>query len=155
MVIKNHNRATNIKFGYYLITFLYLAAIATGLYLEVPRASLYAGCLTLLFILILAFSFSLKLNYIIYMDNADKIVLRHYPLHPFHDKFKSIEIPKNEFSHFVIQKKLFNLRSELILFQTTSRGLAKFPPISISALPKKSQIAIINSLSQFANRKAN
>lgn len=146
MIIKNQSRAGNIKFGYYLTTFLYLAAVVLGLYFEIPNLKLTLGLLTLVFLLGLIFSFQLRFNHLIFMDTGDKLILRYYPLHPFHEKFKSIEIPKSEFSHFEIKKGLFNLRTEVILFQQTVRGVAKYPPVSISALTKKDRENFLASL---------
>jgi len=150
MIIKNQNRATNIKFTYYLVTFLYLLSIVLGLYFRTPNIPLYIALATFIFLCPVYFSLLLKLNNMIFMDTGNKIILRYYPLHPFHDKFKSIEIPKDQFSHFQIKKGIFNLRTQIILFQKTDRGVAKYPPVSITSLSKKDKDSLLLLLLKYS-----
>ena len=72
-------------------------------------------------------------NYIYFIDAENKMLFRYIPLSPFKSKRYSIEIHKNEFHGYKINRSSV-LKKELILFVKTPQGIAKYPPISISAL---------------------
>ncbi|MGQ1910885.1 hypothetical protein ACT3CE_14000 [Marinifilum sp. RC60d5] len=153
MTINNQNKAAWIKFAYYLFTFLYLAAIVLFLYLDIDNQYIVIGLMSAVFVAAIIISLSLSLNYIIYKVSDNKIILRYYPLHPFHENFKSIEIPKSSFAYFEINSKIMGLKPELILFQQTKNGIAKYPPICLSALAKKDVKKITNSLQHLSTIK--
>ncbi|PKQ61051.1 hypothetical protein BZG02_17310 [Labilibaculum filiforme] len=153
MTINNQNRAAWIKLFYYLLIFLYLATTIVLIYLQVKPIYPIVGAISFFVILCIAFSLLLNLNFIIYKESETKVILRYYPLHPFHHQFKSIEISKNTLSHFDLDMKLFGLRPEITLYQQTERGLAKYPSVSISSLSKSSRKEIINSLQKNSLKK--
>ncbi|RXQ89812.1 hypothetical protein EO244_13595 [Ancylomarina salipaludis] len=111
-------------------------------------ASLFA-----FFVILVSLNLTREYNFIIYKDTDDKIIMRYYPLHPFHDKFKSIEISKQTFSHFELKKRSMGLREDLFLYQMSAKGLAKYPGISLSALSKKQKAEVLDSLSKYSKKK--
>jgi len=153
MTINNQNRAAWIKLFYYVLIFLYLAVSILLIYLEVEPIYPIFGAISFFVLLCITISLLFNLNYIIYQESEEKIILRYYPLHPFHHKFKSIEISKKTFSHFDLNQKLFGLRPEVIFYQQTDRGLAKYPSVSISSLSKADRTKMINSLLQNTAKK--
>lgn len=153
MTINNQGRAAGIKLFYYVLIFLYLAATIILLYLKFDDIYTALGSITAFVLFTIIFTLSLDLNYIIYQESEKKIILRYYPLHPFHQKFKSIEIAKNSLSHFDIENNLFGLRTEIILYQQTERGLAKYPKVSISGLSKSDRTKMIDSLKRNSFKK--
>ncbi|NOU61669.1 hypothetical protein [Marinifilum caeruleilacunae] len=153
MTINNQNRASWIKLFYYLVTFSYLASIVLLLYLNINKPFITIGIISVVFFTVIIFSLHLNFNYIIYKEGDDKVILRYYPLHPFHDNFKSIEIPKNALAKFEIEKKTFGLKPNLTLFQITDRGVAKYPAVCLSALSKSEKEKIIASLSRSSVEK--
>jgi len=148
MTLSNQGRAATIKLMYYIITFLYLSLTVLTVYFSPAHMYYIAATLLAVFTLLIGLSFSREYNFIIYKETDDKIIMRYYPLHPFHDKFKSIEISKQTFSHFELVKKSMGLRQELFLFQMSSKGLAKYPGISLSALSKVQRGEILASLTK-------
>ncbi|MFO8234255.1 MAG: hypothetical protein R6U04_02450 [Bacteroidales bacterium] len=74
-------------------------------------------------------------NYIYFSDEEDnKLLLRYVSLKPFDSKKYSIEIKKEDLHSYKINRKSLNFKQELVLFVRTPQGIAKYPPISISAL---------------------
>lgn len=73
----------------------------------------------------------------LFNDEGNKIIIRHYHVHPFMRKYVSIEIPKQAFLKYEIKKKLNNLQTELTVYQRTNKGEFQYPSISISLLSKK------------------
>lgn len=153
MTINNKNRASWIKLSYYVFTLLFVASMALITYLNPDNINWYLGAATIKFIIIVIASFSFGFNYLSYQITDHHIILRYYPLHPFHDKCKSFEIPRDQFSHFEIQNKIFGLRPEITIFQNTSKGVAKYPPVSFSGFSRKDRNIIIRSMEKLSIKK--
>lgn len=152
MTLSNQNRAAYIKLFYYIITFLYLSLTVLTVYLNPNDMTLILLSLFVVFVVLVVLNLSREYNFIIYKETDDKIIIRYYPLHPFHDNFKSIEISKQTFSHFELEKRSLGLREDLFLFQMSEKGLAKYPGISLSALSQKQKRTIFDSLSKFSKK---
>ncbi len=105
----------------------------------------------LIYILIFLYFHVLDLNYIYYTDENGKIILRYYSLRSISKGYKSIEIPKKEFVKFEIQKSFYDLKEYLILFQRMKNGVAKYPPVSISALSHDEREELKQSLTDLLN----
>jgi hypothetical protein len=105
-----------------------------------------------IYVVLIVLNLARENNFIIYKETDDRIIMRYYPLHPFHDKFKSIEISKQTFSHFELEKRNLGLREDLYLFQISAKGLAKYPGISLSALSKQQRSEVLASLSKFSKK---
>ncbi len=153
MTINNQNRASWIKLAYYLLIFLFLATIILLLYLNINKPYQVIGIISASVISVIIFSFHLNFNFIIYKEGDDKIILRYYPLHPFHDNFKSIEIPKNCFAKYDLETKTFGLKPIVTLYQLTDKGIAKYPSVCLSALSKSERKKLIDSLSRNSLKK--
>lgn len=92
----------------------------------------------------------LKIPYFVsYNDQGEMIVMRYYQLSLFTNKKHSIEIPKNQFIKFELQNFLFGTQQKIILYQHFKNRVAKYPPISLSALDKEDREKIIGSLSGY------
>ena len=152
MTISNQNRAAHIKLFYYIITFLYLSLTVLTVYLNPVHMTLILVSLFVVFVIMVGLNLTRENNFIIYKETDDKIIMRYYPLHPFHDKFKSIEISKKTFSHFELEKRSLGLREDLFLFQMSAKGLAKYPGISLSALSKEQRADVLESLSKYSKK---
>jgi hypothetical protein len=110
-----------------------------------------AFIVVLIYILIFLYFHLLDLNYIYYTDENGKIILRYYSLRSISKGYRSIEIPKREFVKFETQKTFFNLKEHLILFQRLKKGVAKYPPVSISALNHEERSQLKKSLTDVLN----
>ncbi len=152
MTLSNQNRAAHIKLFYYIITFLYLSLTVLTVYLNPVYMTLILVSLFAIFVVLIGLNLIRENNFIIYKETDDKIIIRYYPLHPFHDKFKSIEISKQTFSHFELQKRSMGLREDLFLFQMSAKGLAKYPGISLSALSREQRAELLGSLSKYSKK---
>ncbi|RZT91344.1 hypothetical protein EV201_3159 [Ancylomarina subtilis] len=154
MTLSNQSRAANIKLFYYIITFVYLGLTVLTVYQNPAHMNLLIAGLFVIYVLLIGLNLVREYNFIIYKDTDDKIIMRYYPLHPFHDKFKSIEISKQTFSHFELKKRSMGLREDLFLYQISAKGLAKYPGISLSALSKNQKTEILNSLLKYSKKES-
>ncbi len=85
-------------------------------------------------------------NYIYFSDESDKIILRYFTPHFFTSKKNSIEIPKREFSGYTIQSVFLGYREKIILKSRTPKGIANYPPVSITALSNNEKHDLLISL---------
>jgi len=123
-----------------LITYIYEDQLfgLTKYHLAIIFASIY--------VLYMVFNTLRQFHYIYFSDAGERIVLRYFPMGAFTHKKNSIEIGKKEFVGYEIKKQLFGLREKLILKAKTGKGLAKYPPVSITALTKKEKESLFRVL---------
>jgi len=123
-----------------LITYIYEDQLfgLTKYHLAIIIASVY--------VLYMVFNTLRQFHYIYFSDAGDRIVLRYFPMSAFTHKKNSIEIGKREFAGYETRKQLFGLREKLILKARTGKGLAKYPPVSITALARKEKETLFQVL---------
>ncbi|TAL80319.1 MAG: hypothetical protein EPN88_01335, partial [Bacteroidetes bacterium] len=88
----------------------------------------------------------LSYQFISYSDDDEKIVFRYFTAGIVGGRKNSVEINKNLFSGYKIESTLFGLKQRIILFQRINEGVAKYPPVYISALTREERGKIIRSL---------
>jgi hypothetical protein len=101
----------------------------------------------------MVYNFVLRPNYVYYSDNGDKIVLRYYATRLFNNKKNSIEISKQNFISWNIEKFLFGTCEMLYLHGKFKSGVAKYPGVSLSAVKRSDREKIKASLNAFAKKK--
>lgn len=106
-----------------------------------------------IYLLVNIYRFVLDLNYIYFNDFDDKLVFKFYTLRPFMQKRRSIEIKKESFCKFKIKKSIAGQKKSLILFQLVKNKVAKYPPISISALNEEEYNNLLSSLNAVSKAK--
>ncbi len=99
-----------------------------------------------LYLFINVYRFILDLNYIYFNDNNVKLIIKFYSLRPFMKKHRSIEIQKETLYKYEIKRSIASRKKSLILFQRVNNRVAKYPPISISALNEEEFINLLTSL---------
>ncbi len=90
-------------------------------------------------------------HFVSYSDQGEMIIMRYYPLSLFTSQKHSIEIPKKQLVKFELQDFYFGSQQMIILYQHFRNKVAKYPPISLSAVDKEDQERIIRSLSKYAS----
>ncbi|TVR73540.1 MAG: hypothetical protein EA408_04350 [Marinilabiliales bacterium] len=95
-------------------------------------------------------------HYIYYSDTGDKFILRYFSLRPMADRKSAIEFNKSELSNYEITRSLHGLNKKLVIYRKTARGVAKYPPVSLTALSKSDLEKIMASMQRIliANRSA-
>ncbi len=97
------------------------------------------------FALFFIFHFLRNHNYIYYTDTGNKFILRYFSLRPFADKKNAIEFSKAEFHNYEINVSALGLRKDLVIYRKTPKGLAKYPPVSITALDRSDREKMLSS----------
>jgi len=91
-------------------------------------------------------------NYIYFNDESDKIVLRYFSPNVFTSKKSSIEIPKKEFAGFLLDSFFLRYREKIILLRRTGKGIAKYPPVSITALDAHERDMFLHALDELKRK---
>jgi len=94
----------------------------------------------------------LNYQYIFYSDEGENILLRYFTAGIIGGRKNSIEISKKAFSGYKTSTGLFGLTQSIILFQKFQEGIARYPPVYISALSREERKKIIRSLNQHINK---
>jgi len=137
-------------FGATIVLLAYLAMAYVIKMIKFPLLGMSDTVWTVLLIgiwLILAFlPMILNYQYISYSDDGDFLVFRYFTSGMISGKKNSVEISKVSFSGYKIETRFFGLIQSLILFQKFQEGLAKYPPVYISALTSAEKSKLIKSL---------
>jgi hypothetical protein len=112
--------------------------------------SIWTLILVAIYILIALLPMILNYQFVSYSDEGNDIILRYFSAGIVGGKKNTVQINKVTLAGFKIESKYFGLNRSIILFQKLSQGVAKFPPIFISALSKEQQDQLFHSLSQYA-----
>ncbi len=89
-----------------------------------------------------------KPYFLYFSDNGEMLVLRYYPVSIFNQRKNSIEIPKQFFVKYELRKFFLGTQEELIVYQFFRNKVAKYPPVSLSAVDKSDRERIIASLNK-------
>lgn len=159
MILENRKTAIKVRLRTFVATVVFatiISIIYTTRILNSPVLGLtkyqFTIFFALIYIFLLLYSYFLNLNYIYYSDNGHSIIFRYYSLRIFSSRKNSIEIPKKDFIQYDFEKKNFNLKETLVLYQGIKTGVAKYPPISISSLTKEEKIKLKKSLSRYVKK---
>jgi len=134
------------------IVLAYLAKL-----IKFPLLGIEDGIWTLivviLWILVAFMPMILNYQYVSYSDESEKIVFKYFNAGIVGGKKNTIEINKNAIAGYETRSKYFGLSKSLILFQKMGQGMAKFPPVYISALTKEQRDKLYRSLALYVPGK--
>jgi hypothetical protein len=88
----------------------------------------------------------LNYQYIKYSDEGEFIIFRYFMAGIVGGKKNSVEINKATFTGYKTETRFFGLMQSIILFQKMQQGVAKYPPIYISALTREEKAKVYKSL---------
>lgn len=159
MIIENSKTTIKIRLRTFFASIIVVALIAiiyTTRILINPvwglNKSQWSFIVVGVFVLILIFNNFRDFHYIYFSDNGNNIVFKFYSMRIFSGKKNTIEIHKEDFVKFQINSSLFKMREYLIVYQKLKKGIAKYPPISITGLSKKDKAKLKNQLSLYISK---
>lgn len=107
--------------------------------------------IALIYIILNIINYLKRPYFVSYSDHGEMIVMRYYPLSLFTSRKHSIEIPKKQLLKFELEEFLFGSQQKIILYQNFRKKVAKYPPISLSAVDKEDRERIIQSLRKYTS----
>jgi hypothetical protein len=91
----------------------------------------------------------LNYQYVFFSDDTEKIIIRHFNAGMVGGRKNSIEIDKNSFGGYTTESEMLGLKSSIILYQKFSEGVAKYPPVFISALKGEEKSRLFKALKKY------
>ncbi|MDR2848095.1 MAG: hypothetical protein LBV39_03220 [Bacteroidales bacterium] len=133
--------------------FLALVFIVVLTSWDTTTKTLLVGVLALTFLLFYWYQYNMEYHYFYFSNNNKNLIFKFYSLRNFSGKPKSIEIAKLNFYKYDITTAFFNKKESLILYQKTPKGIAKYPPISLTLLNKNQKTELKRALFTAADSK--
>lgn len=141
-------------FGATVVLLAYVALTYVARLIKFPLLGMSDSAWTLILVALYLFIAFLPmfLNYqfISYSDEGEKIIIRYFTAGIVGGKKNSVEINKKTFSGYKTESRFFGLIQSIILFQQFNEGVAKYPPVYISALNREERSKLLRSLNSYA-----
>ena len=134
MKVENKKRASIIRLIYLAIPIFFILLISISCFSRSFPNYVHLSIIIALFFTTIILLNHLKLFYIIFSNEGGKLILRYLTLGPFGGSRKSLEFPLKDFVNYQIIRKTYGYKKEIILYRQTPKGIAKYPPVSISSL---------------------
>lgn len=161
MTINNQKAAVNLRIQQSIALLALIIAIGIIYFADIlPYRTLgytrneISVLIFIIFVLFFLFFYLRDHNYIYYSDSGNKFVLRYFSLRPLANKKNAIEFNKSEFKKYELKKSFSGLNERIIIYRKTPGGIAKYPPLSITALNKNERQKLLASFHKLmlANR---
>lgn len=157
MTFDNSRTIISLRIKLFVVTVLVLTFLAltyVAKLIKFPLLGMSDSTLTVILVavwLVVAFMpMFLSYQFISYSDEGEYIIFRYFTAGILGGKKNSVEINKKTFSGYKIESRFFGLIKSIILFQQFKEGVAKYPPVYISALNKEERTKVFRSLNLYA-----
>lgn len=153
MTFDNSKTIISLRIKLFLATVVLMAYLALAYIIKLIRFpllglsdSVWTVILIAVWVILAFIPMVLNYQFISYSDEGDFIVFRYFTAGIVGGKKNSVEINKLTFSGYKIETRFFGLIESISLFQKIQRGVAKYPPVYISALSKSEKEKMVQSL---------
>lgn len=96
-----------------------------------------------LYLFLILPSIILKYQFVFFSLEENKLSVKYYTIGFIPGAKKAFEFPASEFYKYELEKSLFSFRENIILFRKVKKGIAKYPPISLTGLKEKQRNQVI------------
>lgn len=160
MVIENKNTITSFNMRRYIIILLYVSIIIfisfaydLGIHWEGNTKIILIVSFTLAFLLFSFYEYFLNCTYFYFSDEEEgKLIFRYASMRIFEGKRNSIEVGKHNFYKYSIESSFFSQKRSLIIYIRTEKGVAKYPPVSISCLGRNKTVRLAGELNKYIQK---
>lgn len=156
MTFDNSKTIISMRITFFIATILVLAYVTLTYVAKLIRYPLLGMSDTIWTLILVIIWFFLTfipmfLNYqfVFFSDDGEKIIFRYFTTGFVSGKKNSIEIDKRSFSGYKVKSGFFGLIQSITLYQKFNEGVAKYPPVYISALTREEKAKVIKSLSMY------
>ena len=153
MTFDNSKTIISLRIKLFAATVILLAYLAMAYVIELIKFPLlgigetpWTIVLVAVWLFLAFMPMALNYQYIKYSDEGEFIIFRYFTAGIVGGKKNSVEINKATLSGYKTETRFFGLIQSLILFQKLQQGVAKYPPIYISALTREEKAKVFNSL---------
>jgi hypothetical protein len=92
----------------------------------------------------------LSYQYVYFSDDTERIIIRYFNAGMLGGKKNAVEIDKNSFAGYSTESRFFGLVTTLTLLQNVREGVAKYPPVYISALTREQKSNLFHALNSYS-----
>ena len=149
MIIDTKEESSTLwKTKTFVLAIFLLLVVLTAVFLPVDNMFkfLICGALSVTFLIFYWFQYKMEYTYFYFSNNGNNLIFRFFSLRNFYGKPRTIEISKLSFVKYDILTSFFNKKDSLVLYQKTPKGVAKYPPISLTLLSKKQKTELKRAL---------
>ena len=90
--------------------------------------------LLVIYLIIVLIPIVKKYQYVHFSNENNSITIKYYTLGYFSGTKKNIQFPIQEFHGFELKKSFLNLHENLVVFRKMKKGIANYPPVSVTGL---------------------
>ncbi len=152
MIFDNRDIILKLNKRRYILILVYVTLMIifffSGFFEENQKVIL-AISISVIYIIYNIISYHINFSYFSFRDDQESLMFRFVSLRPLDNNKKAIKISKRDFAGFKFEKSFFGYKENLILSIKTKKGVANYPPISLSALSQKHKLMLKQSLNQF------
>ncbi len=146
MIVENIKEAKRVKATFLIIPVIFTLIALTIIFLELKNGYWFVGILAVIMVLIFIAISLMQFRYF-YCEISPKILLfRFHGVEPMNSEFKSYKIKPEQFKGYKISKVMFGMVPKITIYVTMRGEIAKYPPISISALTKEQRASLEQGL---------
>lgn len=147
MIIDNTKKAKLIKSVFLFIPLIFTVVALSIIFLDIKNGYYIIAVLAAVMI-IMFIAISIKQYRYFYCEiTPQKIEFRFHGLGPLNSYFKSYKIKPEHFKGYKITKTTMGLVDKITIYVVVSGEVAKYPPISLSALSESERKTLVNALS--------
>ena len=159
MTFDNSKTIINLRIWLFFATILLIAwiiVVFVAKMIPFPLLGLSETAWTLIlvgiYLIILFFPMILSYQYVWFSDDEEHIVIRYFFAGMVGGKKNSVSINKRTFAGYKYEKKKLGFDKSIILYQKIGQGIAKYPPIHISALSRDQKQKLFSLLDQYSQK---
>lgn len=156
MTFDNSKTIIGVRIKLFAATVIFLAYVAltyAAKLIKFPLLGLSDTVWTLIlvaiYLIIVFMPMILNYQFVFFSDEGEKIVFRYFTAGIVGGKKNSVEINKQAFKGYKTESKYFGLVRSVILLQKIGEGIAKYPPVYISALNREQQSKLFATLNKY------
>jgi hypothetical protein len=157
MTFDNSRTIISLRIKLFGATVLLLAYITLAYVAKIIKFPLFGLsdtiwtlALVTVYLIIVFLPMALNYQFLFFSDDTEKIVFRYFTSGIVGGKKNSVEIEKRSFHGYKIESRFFGLIQSITLFQMFKEGVAKYPPVYISALSREEKAKIIKALNMYS-----
>jgi hypothetical protein len=156
MTFDNSKTIIGVRIKLFAATVIFLAYVAltyAAKLIKFPLLGLSDTVWTLIlvaiYLIIVFMPMILNYQFVFFSDEGEKIVFRYFTAGIVGGKKNSVEINKQAFKGYKTESKYFGLVRSVILLQKIGEGIAKYPPVYISALNHEQRSKLLATLNKY------
>ena len=147
MIIENRKKARQIKMVFLFVPLLFTVVLLAMVLMELSWGFWVVMGVAILMVLLFIVMMLMQYNYFFCEINNDKLIFKFHGLAPLNKEYKTYKIKTQNFKSFNINSSMFGLIKKLTIFIVVEKNkIAKYPPVSISALSSEQEKQLVNAL---------